>query len=417
MKLTFEEKINEYQNWVLTHGQTPPKKANIKFSDGENMLFWGYNWRRYVKEFVQEHPQEPLPDHLQKIEEMCKNIETLSNGSIQLAAKSERMSSRIKQYIEKTRELGRRPIEQDHVYFRDGKDMTEWYYASNNRYGKITSNSEEEKEQPMHPFLQMKKQLYLEGYYKDQLWKLEPLTYKQKTEEYLSYVRRNKKLPGLEDLFSDGVKMDSWYHHQLVVLQSEQRNRTILSKDRKMEVDLFAWMENEILKIKDIPVIRKPRMTSEEKRNYFIHCIDKDAFRSNKSAFFFPDETSVSNWFFSHKKEFSRYLSFSLTFEDRVLEYLEMVKEDQRKLNTRDPRLFSDQTVTAASWILRQELRVRKERTKNKSISNLRMNDLYILALLDDYIYTLNHSKRMKSEHHLPLDSTPWVKRIQSKKH
>ncbi len=418
MKLTFERKIEEYQNWVLTHGKTPPKKAKIKFSDESDMRSWGHNWRRYVRDFIKEHPQEILPEKLQKIEEMCQNIENESEGKIQLAAKKEEMSSRIEQYIEKTRELGRRPTEKDKAYFRDGKDMVEWYYDSNNRYGKTENNSKDKVSQPLNPFQEMKRQLYQEGYYKGQLWKIEPLTYQEKTEEYLSYVIKNKRVPELEDTFSDGGKMANWYHNQLVVIHSEQRTKKTLSKSRMKEIELFAWMENEILKVKDIPIIRKPRMTTEEKRKYFITYIDKKAFCSNKSSFFFPDETSVNNWFFTHKDEVSQYLPehIKLTFEERILEYLEMVKENQKKLNTRDPRLFSDQT-SAAIWIMKQENRTRKECSQNASVSNLRMSELYISALLDDYIYTLNHQKRSMPENKTPLDTTPWVKRIKSSVH
>ena len=413
MKLTLEEKIKEYQEWVLSNKKTPPKNANIKFSDGSDMRSWAHNWRRYVKDFVESHPEEPLPENLQKIKAMCEFIETSFDGKLQLSAKKIHMELRIKEYIEATRKLGRRPIQKDLLTFKDGLDMVAWYNAKNQLYGQNCKIEEilKQPEESLHPFVRMKRRLCEEGYYGEQLWRLSPLTFEQKTEEYLEWVRFHECKPSMTEKFSDGVIMADWYRNQNVVLRSECQKQIIPSDDRMKEIISFAWMENEILKVKDIRSIRKSRMTTDEKTKYFNEHIDKESFYLNPNKFKFPDETSVKSWFLNHKSELKNYIDkpIALSLETRVLEYLEMVKKDGHKLNTRDTRRFSDHYI-AAGWLLREECAVRKERKGEFVISNLRMGELYTLALLDDYLYTLEHT----SPENQPIDTTDWVKRIKS---
>ena len=205
--------------------------------------------------------------------------------------------------------------------------------------------------------------------------------------------------------------MSAWYHHQNIVLRSECKQQKIPSDDRMMEIILFAQMENEILKVKDVRFIRKPRLTTEEKKKYFIEHVDKESFSLFPDSFQFPDGTSVKNWFLNHKEEFNQYVNQSLTLslEGHVLEYLEMVKEEKQKLKIRDNRRFSDQLL-ATTWLQNQEQKVKRERKNESKISDLRMGELYTLALLDDYLYTLERTSPLN----LPVDTTHWVKRIKS---
>ena len=413
MKLTMDEKIKEYQSWVLEHGKTPSKNANIKFSDGSDMRSWAHNWRRYVRDFIKEHPKEPLPENLQKIYIMCESIESSFEGKLKLSNKRPDMEVRIQEYMEETRKLGRRPIQKDSLTFKDGIGMVGWYNANNQIYGKNYSIEEILKlnEESLHPFVRMKRELCKEGYYKDQLWKISHLDFEQRTKEYLEWIKIHKHKPSKEVRFSDGVQMDAWYHHQNLVLRSERQQKTVLSSNRMKEIISFAWMENEILKVKDIRSIRKSRMTTEEKKQYFIEYVDKENFQLFPDSFQFPDGTSVKSWFCRHKEELKDYLnqSLSLSLEAHVLEYLEMIKMEGHKLNTRDSRRFSDHLL-AATWLQNKEQKVKKERKHESVISNLRMSELYVLALLDDYIYTLEHT----SPQNLPVDTTHWVKRIKS---
>jgi len=409
MKLTLDEKIMEYQEWVFTNGKTPPKNANIRFSDGSGMRNWAHNWRRYVRNFEKEHKDVPLPENLQKIQAMCEFIEASFDGKIQLSTKKTDMEVRIKEYMEATRKLGRRPIKKDQLTFKDGMNMVCWYSAMNQIYGKNDRIEDilEQPEESLHPFVRMKKKLCEEGYYKDQFWKLAHLTFEQKAKEYLEWVNLHKCKPTIEEKFSDGVLMDVWYKNQNVALRMESQKQMIPSSDRMKEIITFAYMENEILKVKDMVLIRKPRMTTEEKIKYFKE--HKEDFYLNPNQFMFPDETSVKNWLFNHKEDVKDDInpSFHLSLESHILEYLEMAKQEGHKLNTRDSRRFSDHYV-AASWLLREECRVRKERKNESVISNLRMGELYTLAFLDDYLYTLEHTP---SDSH-PVDTTDWVKKI-----
>ena len=187
MKLTLDEKIKEYQEWVLLNQKTPSKNANIRFSDGSDVRSWAHNWRRYVRDFIKENPEKPLPLNLQKINAMCRFIESSFEGKLKLSARKPDIEARIKEYMVATRNLGRRPLKQDLLVFQDGMDMVNWYNATNQLYGKIYTMEEilEQKEEFLHPFLRMKKQLCKEGYYKDQLWRLSHLSFEQKTKEYL----------------------------------------------------------------------------------------------------------------------------------------------------------------------------------------------------------------------------------------
>lgn len=412
-QLTFDEKIKEYQGWVLENKKTPPKSANIKFSDGGDMRSWAHNWRRYVRDFIKEYPKEPLPEKYQKIQSMCEFIESSFDGKLQLSAQRPDMEARINEYIEITRKLGRRPVQKDHLTFKDGMDMVCWYNATNQIYGRNSQLEDilEQPEESLHPFARMKKKLCEEGYYKDQFWRLSHSTYTQKTKEYLEWVKIHKCIPSIHEKFSDGVRMEAWYRHQNLILHSEVQKQLIPSSDRMEEIMSFAWMENEILKVKDIRSIRKPRMTYDEKMKYFNEHMNDEGFDLNSDQLKFPDETSVKNWVLNHKSELKEWMNQppSLSFEGHVLEYLEMAKAEGTKLNTRDARRFSNHHV-AASWLLNKECEVRRKRKSESAISNLQMGELYILALLDDYLYTLEHTLPESK----PLDTAYWVKRIKS---
>jgi len=411
MKLTFDEKIKEYQDWVLGNKKTPPKKDNIRFSDGGDMRSWAHNWRRYVRDFEKEHEDEPLPENLQKIEEMCEFIELSFHGELQLSHRKPDMRLRIKEYMEATRKLGRRPSQKDALTFKDGLDMVSWYNNANHRFGQNYTMEEifEIDENCLHPFVCMKRKLCEEGYYGEQLWRLSHSTFEDKTKEYLEWVKLHKKKPSVKEKFSDGVLMSDWYNNQNLVLRSDCQKQFIPSNDRMKEIASFAWMENEILKVRDIYTIRKSRMTTAEKMKYFQQYIDKESFSLNPYQFKFPDGTNVRNWFLNHKGELMEYCDEPLSLESHVLEYLEMAKQEGHKLNTRDKRRLSNHHL-AAVWLQNKERAVKKERETQSSISNLRMSELYVLALLDDYLYTLEHTPLEKK----PVDTTNWVKRIKS---
>jgi len=414
MDLDFDKKIEEYETWVLTHGKAPTKKEKIKFSDGIDMHFWIYNYRRYIGDFLKEIPEEALPERYQNFVAMCRRIETLSDGKIQLTIRNDGMASRIEQYMEKARELGRRPLAEDNLCFRDGKNMVNWYHICNRVYGKtpIESDLTEEDKNNLPPFVKMKMQLLKEEYYNTQLWKVLPLTFEKRTKEYLDYFCKNKKMPNPERTFSDGIKMLAWYRHQLVLIRSERKKKQLLSKVRLKEIQLFARMENEILKVKDLPGIRKVRMSHEEKMKYFIEKISKKEFCLNRKRFQFPDGTSVANWVSSHPLEVMDYLPKSLSLEERILEYWTLAKKEGKKLNTRDPRRFSDY-YKMAPWLMNEETKVRKERKNNSLVSNLRMGELYALALLDDALYTLERYQ-LSSKEKESMDDPILVKRLSS---
>lgn len=377
MTLTYDQKLKEYKEWVIKHQKTPPKELHIKFSDGGDMRSWGYNQRRYMREFLEKNKEKPIPENFQKFQKMCEEIETLLEGKIKFG-RMDSFNSKVEQYIEKTHELGRRPLEADKCYFKDGHSMVAWYHAKNKvlKQEKISllEPLQEDPIKELDPFLKMKRQLYQEGYYGNQNWKIKAITFEERTKEYLADFKAKQENSGIADkFFSDGVKKESWYHYQTRFVRSERKQEKVLSDERKKEVELFARMENEMLKIKDVPRIRISRFSNEEKISYLVQLLNgeidpslsKDNIDFTGTDYYFPDGVCMNCWISNHRKEVEIYLDDPkpTSFEERVLEYQEAAKKLGRKLKVRDPHVFSDRLVMAP-WLARQERKVKEERKK-----------------------------------------------------
>ncbi len=413
MSLTYEQKIEEYKKWVLTHQKTPPKKLKVKFSDGGDMRSWGHNQRRYLKEFIEKNSGKPIPENFRKFQKMCEEIEEALDGKLDLQ-RDKSFLSKTDQYLEKTRELGRRPVISDECYFNNGRSMVDWYNSQNRLYKKEESvifleNLSEEEVENLTPFLKMKRHLYQEGYCENPNNKVKPLTFEERTKEYLEYFQMKQQKTGVRHtLFSDGVNIEDWYRNQIRFLRSDRSKEKSLTETRKKEVELFARMENEMLKIKDIPIIRLSRMTKKEKISYLIQLLEgeidpslsKDNICFNEKDYYFPDEICINSWLKSNQKECEEYLgeyqllwddSKPLSFEEKILEYKKAAERLGKKLKVRDPYCFSDHSV-AATWLARQERKVKEERKRESPISNLRMREIHMLALLDNYLYQLERT-------------------------
>lgn len=397
MTLTQEQKQAEFLDLVQEYGKIPPKSAHLQFSDGGDVCSWYHNWCRYLRDFRKSFPNENLPKKFVGFYQLLCSFtsSTSTEETSETYSREGRLNSKAKEYWEKTLELGRMPKKKDNLQFTSGGEMSTWYTSHNQYYTRKvdSSNMLDEKD---NAFLNLRKNLIEEGYYQPRKTKKELLTFEQKVGEYLEqfYISLDSEVVDKRVLFSDGTIQSEWYKNQNTFLRAEYKNQKVLSKKRMSEVYLFAKMENEMLKKKDIPQIcgSRIKMSREDREKYFIKILWDLGKIPKCCEVDFPDGCDLRYWYSKNREHilelYPEIESEPLSFIQKIYEYQFVARQLGRPLGFRDSYLFSDR-MKISPWFANQQSEIKKERFENGIISNLRMGELHHFALLEDFLFTL----------------------------
>lgn len=397
-----KQRTKEFLAYVQEKEKMPSKIRRVYFTDGTSMYHWFHNFNRYLKEYKDKietgEQQLPLPETYKLFEEMVEKVSLIILGKEKYMTRDDKFFSRIEQYKQKVLELGHMIVESDHCLFEDGISMNLWYTRTKSYYRGHLKDIRLDSENYLK-FKELVDFFYKEGY-ESTLIDHTKLTFQERANVFLEKFQKYQNLSDpdfIQETFSDVdvSRVASWYRNQVKKIKEERDKYDTLSEERKVEIEIFARMENDLLKIKDSVHVRKPEVPVEEKFKICTEIVKELRRFPKRGELIFKDEVDVWDWI-SSKTEVRRVLKeyieseAELSYEECLEEYRSHVETTKVKPKARDKIYFSRGKLSMPYWYFFNSNKIEKERAEEVEITPERMAEIHSFALLDDYLLSVD---------------------------
>lgn len=385
--MTFEERTYEYMEMVRKLKKNIDDDLAYVFRDGRSMRNWYYNSltniMRYKEDYNDYYDQIYL---LAQIDNLLYDIKE---------EKKQKFDRKTDEYIEKLKEIKRKLKCTDRFRFEDHSLMYSWYQ---NHIKYVKTNSL----QKNYNLALIDNTLFDLGY-KDVA--ISRMTFEEKAEECIKTLKEEGSL-SKNSYFSDGSNMFYWFNGN--------RSRGTILKENKIYFQKVLDVANNI----------EHKLSFEEKRiEYQTKVKEMGRIIKSRDEIYFSDGHNMGMWFDQYNQKMNYKISHNLpltendlyviksldeilemvgkkrtirlSFDERVQEYKEKIKEINRKIMTSDDFQFRDQR-SMAQWYFKTRSRFYEKRKKDLPYTEEELDRMMLFASIDNLYYDLGLKSKVK---------------------